>query len=316
MRIVVTGGASFIGSHLVEKLVGLGNEVVVVDDFSSGTMENLHKVEDKILILKRNLHLYEQAVESVIGADLVYHLAAVHGGREFIHFHELECADNFTINHNVLKASRECEVDKIIFTSSACVYPEAYQQKANYRPLREDDVDFSGPLHADKIYGWSKMMCELELQAMHRLHGYKSATARFFTAYGPREGNTHALIALTERALRREDPYVIWGTGEQGRDWIYVDDIVHGLVELQRVSDGSAYNFGSGEMTTINDAVEDIFELTGFHPTQVEYDLSKPTGPYSRIGDITKAQRELSWTPKVGLREGLETTIDHLKGIN
>lgn len=312
MKIVVTGGASFIGSHLVEELVKLEQEVIVVDNFSSGTRENLQKVED-IIILERDLHWYDQAVESINGADLVYHLAAVHGGREFIHFHELECADNFAINHNVLKASRECDVDKIIFTSSACVYPEIYQQETSYKPLKEDDVNFHSYLQADKLYGWSKLMCELELQTMYRLYGYKSATARFFTAYGPREENTHALIALTERALRREDPYVIWGTGEQGRDWIYVDDLVQGLIKLQRVSDGSAYNFGSGKMITINDAVDAIFEMVGFYPAKVKQDLSKPVGPHSRVGDITKAQKDLGWTPKVELREGLKITIEYLR---
>jgi len=312
MRIVVTGGASFIGSHLVEELVKLEHEVIVVDNFSSGTRKNLQKVEDA-LILERDLHWYDQAVESIKGADLVYHLAAVHGGREFIHFHELECADNFAINHNVLKASRECNVDKVIFTSSACVYPETYQLETDYRPLKEDDVDFYGCMQADKLYGWSKLMCELELQTMHRLYGYKSATARFFTAYGPREDNTHALIALTERALRKEDPYVMWGTGEQGRDWIYVDDLVQGLIKLQQVGDGSAYNFGSGKMITINDAVEVIFEMTKFYPKEVKHDLSKPTGPHSRVGDITKAQKELGWTPKVGLHEGLKNTIEYLR---
>lgn len=312
MKIVVTGGASFIGSHLVEELVKLKHEVIVVDDFSSGTRENLQNADD-IVVLERDLHWYDQAVESIDGADLVYHLAAVHGGREFIHFHELECADNFAINHNVLKASRECNVDKIIFTSSACVYPETYQREIGYRPLKEDDVDFHGRLQADKLYGWSKLMCELELQAMHRLYGYKSATARFFTAYGPREDNTHALIALTERALRREDPYVIWGTGKQGRDWIYVDDLVRGLIKLQRVNDGSAYNFGSGKMVTIDDAVEVIFEMTEFYPSEVKHDLSKPTGPHSRVGDISKAWRELGWTPKTELHEGLKNTIEYLR---
>jgi UDP-glucose 4-epimerase len=307
MKVLVTGGASFIGSHLVEKLVEMGREVIVVDNFSTGRIENLSNLP--VMIYNMDLTDYEIALKMTKDVDIVYHLAAVHGGREFIHFHEADTGDDFVINHNVLKACAKNGVKKIIFTSSACVYEESLQSQESYRPLKETDIDFSKPLKADKLYGWSKLLFEMELDVFSRTYGIDYAIARFFTAYGPRENNTHAIMALLNRAIHKNDPYVIWGDGTQGRDFIFVDDLVRGLISLEGVSK-EAVNFGYGKIITINEAVEAIFELTGFRPEKIEYDKSKPTGPHSRVADISKAKSLLDWEPKVSLKEGLRKSYE------
>lgn len=307
MNILVTGGASFIGSHLVERLVEENKgTITVVDNFSTGSIHNLHNVRDKITVKELDLFQFNNALEITKNIDLVYHLAAVHGGREYIHYHEPETADNFVINHNLLKACLKNDVNKLIFTSSACVYPENLQNK-NYVHIKEDDITLSGLLQADKLYGWSKLIFEMELKVFHETYGLKSAIARFFTAYGPRENATHAIIALLDRALKREDPYLIWGDGTQGRDFIYVDDLVDGLIKLDKINDASPINLGYGTLITINEVVNTLFDFLGFYP-KIKYDLSKPVGPYRRVADITKARKTLNWAPKISLKEGLKST--------
>jgi len=309
MYILVTGGASFIGSHLVERLVSMGHTVRVADNFSTGKRENLKNVIGKVEIIQIDLMKYENAELVTQDVDLVYHLAAVHGGREFIAFREPETADNFIINLNVLKACIRNHVKKIIFTSSACAYPEEFQRQNHYIPLKEDMVNLKGLVQADLLYGWSKLIFEMILKVYHDAYGIDVSIARFFTAYGPRELNTHAVIALLERAVRKEDPYTVWGDGTQGRDFIFVDDLVDGLIGLQKVGDCTTINFGYGRIITIEETMREIFKVTGFMPKTVYYDTTKPTGPHSRVADISRAYELLGWKPQVTLHEGLIKTL-------
>lgn len=314
MNILVTGGASFIGSHLVESLTKKydtkNHKIFVVDNLSTGRMQNLKNVMDKITFFKKDLINYKNALSVTKNIDLIYHLAAVHGGREYIHFHEPETADNFAINHNIIKSAWKNDVSKIIFTSSACVYPEKFQS-VNFKPLEENDIRLSGELQADKLYGWGKIICEIELKVFYENYGLKSAIARFFTAYGPRENTTHAIIALLTRAMNKENPFLVWGDGTQGRDFIYVSDLVDGLMRIDKIDNALPINFGYGRLITIDEVLEKIFELTKFHPT-VKYDKEKPVGPYRRVASISRAKELLGWSPKVSLEEGLKKTYEYL----
>lgn len=314
MNILVTGGASFIGSHLVESLVKKydtrDHKILVVDNLSTGRKENLKNVMNKVIFIKKDLTNYKDTLSVTKSINLIYHLAAVHGGREYIHYHEPDTADNLAINHNLIKSAWKNNVQKIIFTSSACIYPERLQSK-DFKPLKENDIDLSKELQADKLYGWGKLMCEMELKVFYEAYGLKSAIARFFTAYGPRENTTHAIIALLTRAINKENPFLVWGDGTQGRDFIYVSDLISGLLKLDNIDNASPINFGYGKLITIDETVEKIFELTNFYPT-VKYDTQKPVGPYRRVADISKAKELLNWAPKVSLEEGLKKTYEYL----
>ena len=315
--VLVTGGASFIGSHLVEKLVDLGAKVTVVDNLSSGKLENLKEVWDKINFVKADLEYIKlkDLIELFKGHEVVFHLAAVHGGRGYINTHPADVCSNFAIDHHVFEASYLGDVERVIFASSACVYPPKLQsQVGSDYLLKEEDTDpfkLDDYLSADVEYGWAKLMGEVQLIAFIKQYGMKGCSVRFVTAYGPRENETHAIIALIYKAFERMDPYVIWGTGEQERDFTYVEDIVRGtLLAGEKVIDGTPINLGTGEKYKLRDVAEKIFEIMRWRPRKIIFDTSKPVGVLSRGLDISRAKQLLGWEPIFSLEEGLKRTID------
>ena len=175
--------------------------------------------------------------------------------------------------------------------------------------LAEPDAFRDGWANCDRAYGWAKFSGEMILQAYYQQYGLAGSACRYVTAYGPWENDTHAIIALIRRAVERRDPYVVWGSGRQDRDFTYVDDIVDGsLLVASRVSDGSAINLGTAVRYPIATVVDLIFELVGWRPREILFDTTKPEGVRSRALDNTVA-RGLGWTPRVALREGLRRTI-------
>lgn len=312
--ILVTGGASFIGSHLVDKLYSLGAEITVVDNLSSGRLENLQNSPSIKFV---NLDLEDASLEEIErvfkGNEVVFHLAANHGGRGYIDTHPADICSNFAIDHHVYEAACTSGVERVIFASSACVYPSSLQsdQKSDYLLCEADSDAFrlNEPLSADIEYGWAKLMGEVQLNAFIKQYGLKGCSLRFVTAYGERENETHAIIALIYKANERMDPFLIWGNGEQSRDFTYVSDIVNGTVlAAERIGDGTAINLGTGRRFRLIEAAQMILEITGFHP-KVSFDTSKPTGVVSRALDIDRAHYLLGWRPEVSLRDGLERTI-------
>ena len=176
-NVLVTGGASFIGSHLVERLVAEGARVRVVDDLSSGRLENLAACVDKIQFVQGDLRLPDTAAAAARDMDAIFHLAAAHGGRGYIDTHPVECCGNLVLDGAVLAAAHQARVDRVAIASSACVYPTVLQAPPNggrFVFLQEDmaDTRHPGRSQADGEYGWAKLMGEMHLQAYHRQHGF------------------------------------------------------------------------------------------------------------------------------------------------
>jgi len=314
----VTGGASFIGSHLVEKLAELGAKVTVADDLSSGTLANLSQTEESIVFRKGDLKDRNFAESVVDGTDVVFHLAARHGGRGYIASHPADCASNMAIDSTVIDASWKRGVERVCFASSACVYPKSLQsqKKKHLQPprvlLHEEDADpfIEGKAYADEEYGWAKLMGEMTLRAYHRQHGLCGVSCRIFTSYGPRENETHAIIALIAKAFIQMDPYEVWGSGNQDRNFTYVDDTVEGLIRAsEKIDDATPINIGTSDHITIKDAIKLIFQLVRFEPKSIRYDTTKPEGVFSRAADLTRCKELLGWVPKKSFTEGLEKTI-------
>lgn len=309
--VLVTGGASFIGSHLVEELVDRGARIRVADDLSSGTRGNLAAVEDEIELLKGNLKHWEFADRATDGIDRLFHLAADHGGRGYIANYPANCATNMALDNIVFETAVQNGVEKITFASSACTYPTDIQQER--QRLREDMVSFEerGGAYADESYGWAKLMGELSLQSFHEQYGVDASSVRIFTAYGPRENETHAIIALVAKASARQDPFRIWGDGEQTRNFTYVDDIVSALVLAnEKVSDATPVNAGIPEYISINQVAETIFEYMDWEPDEIDHLTDKPVGVRHRAADTSRAENLLGWEPEYSLEEGLAKTID------
>jgi len=318
-NVLVTGGASFIGSHLVDKLVSLGANVSVVDDLSSGSLENLSMVRNRFKFIKKDLEYIKKDEMKDIFSDqnIVFHLAAVHGGRGYIQTHPADVCSNLSIDHHVFEAAAESggSMENLVFASTACVYPTDMQKAigTNYQ-LKENDSDprkLESYMSADIEYGWGKLMSEIQLNAFINQYGMKGCPVRFVTAYGPRENESHAIIALIYKAIRMTDPYVIWGDGQQERDFTYVEDIVHGtILASERVFDGNPINLGTGQKHKLIDVAETIFSLVNWKPTRVKFEPSMPVGPLSRALDNTRARELLGWEPIFSLEEGLRKTIE------
>jgi len=155
-------------------------------------------------------------------------------------------------------------------------------------------------------------MGEMQLDVFHKEKNFNSSISRYLTVYGPGELDaSHAIAALAERALDREDPYVVWGSGEQERGFTFVDDIVEGSIRATEfITDATPVNLGWDKRYKIRDVANLILELSGYRPSKIFFDRTKPEGPFSRALDISRARSLLLWEPKVDLREGLERTIE------
>ena len=252
-RVLVTGGASFIGSHLVDALVQRGARVRVVDNLSSGDLDNLrdHLVAGEIDFHHEDLLDSRVAEAMTRKIDVVFHNAADHGGRGYIDLHQVNCSTNLILDGLVFRAAERAGVEKVVFASSGCVYPKDLQtDPEEILYLTEDLV--RPPYNADNLYGWAKLMAEMTLRAYHAEGRMKAASLRYFTAYGPRCPESHAVMAMIARAMTGQDPFEIWGTGEQIRNWTHVSDIVEGTIRAaERIDDGTAINLGTMERTKV-----------------------------------------------------------------
>ncbi len=310
-KVLVTGGASFIGSNLVNALLDRGAHVRVVDDMSSGRLSNISGLieQKRVELLKGDLRVQGVAERAAAGMSVVFHLAADHGGRGYVDLHQAACSVNLMLDGLVFQACKNAKVEKVVYASSGCVYPNHIQTNpSELLYLTEDMV--GPPYDADHMYGWAKLMAEMTLRAYHKDWGMKSASCRYFTVYGPRGVENHAVIAMIARAFVKQDPFAVWGTGEQIRNWTYVDDIVAGtILAAEKIDDGTAVNLGTMERIKVIDAVHEILRIFKHNP-KIELQPNMPTGPLNRVADNSLAKKLMGWEPKTMFKDGLRKTID------
>lgn len=310
-RTLVTGGASFIGSHLVDALVERGAAVRVVDNLSSGRLENLsgHIASGAVEFREGNLLEQDVARAAVEGIETVFHLAADHGGRGYLELHQAACATNLALDTNLFMACRDAGVEKVVFASSGCVYPTFMQADPRERVYLTEDM-VGPPFDADNLYGWAKLMGEMTLQAFVKDYGLKGASCRYFTVYGERGKEDHAVMAMIARAFLKKNPFEVWGDGEQIRNWTYVSDIVQGtILAAEKIDDGTAVNLGTTERTRVIDAARAVLAYSG-HDAEIVLRRDMPTGPLNRVAANDLAKELLGWEPTVSFAEGLRRTMD------
>lgn len=313
MKVVVTGGAGFIGSHIVESLVHLGHEVTVFDNFYTGRKENLTAVKNDIRIIEGDIMDVDSLNKAFKGADIVSHQAAqleIFRSTDEPLF-DLELNTIGTLN--VLKAAKESGVSKIVNASSACIYGQV-------DGVTSED-HYPRPNWA---YGVSKLAAEKYCDIYSDYHQLPVVNLRYGITYGEREWYRRVLTIMCKRVINSLEP-VVFGDGSQVRDFIYVKDLVefHNMVIKNEKANGRAYNVGTGVGTSIKELALKVVEASGkniqvvFENTE-EGEFSKLVPDKKRntaelkvmLLDIVKAKRELGWEPKTALVDGLRNEIN------
>ena len=209
----------------------------------------------------------------------------------------------------VFREALRAGVEKVVFASSGCVYPNGLQADPDEEVFLNEDL-VRPPYDADNMYGWAKLRGELSLRSYWQEYGMRSASCRYFTVYGPRGLESHAILAMIARAFVKQSPFEIWGDGSQVRNWTYIDDIVSGtLLAAERIDDGGAVNIGTMERVRVIDAAREVLSYAG-HGAEIERLRHMPTGPVNRVADNSRARDLMGWSPQTPFREGLHKTMD------
>lgn len=313
-RILVTGGAGMIGSNLVKRLVSLGQRVSVVDNLWRGKREYLLDEDNNPVIdVQKDFHELDLALPGVIdpileGIDYVVHLADIVAGVDYVFRHQGSVfRQNLLINSNTIASSRTKPLKGFVYAGTACSYPADRQTGVDAPPLREADQYPAAP---ESAYGWSKLMGEYEAFLMQEETGIPVSVLSLHNVYGTPcdfdEGRSQVIPSLARKAARYpKEPFVVWGSGEQGRAFVHVDDIVDALILAMECGLGKGtIQIGPDVCTTIRDIASTLVDISGKN-IDIIYDTTKPEGDRGRCADYTKARDVLGWEPQVPLRQGL-----------
>jgi UDP-glucose 4-epimerase len=311
-RVLVTGGAGFIGSFLTEELLDRDADVIVADNFSRGDFEKIAHLEDEIEIRPVDLTTHKGCIEATENVDHVFHLAASVGG---IHYIQRENVHGLTpsvlMNQHMLEAARINDVDRFMFASSACIYRQQHDDLNRY------SEDQAIPANPHSTYGWAKVLGEVACDAYHTDTDIDTGAVRIFNCYGPRESldpdRSHVIPSLCRKAIEAEDgdSIELFGDGTQERGFIFVTNLAEGIIRaMEKKTDGEPINLGNGdEVVSINELAKKIIDISG-KDLEIEHDLSKPTGTDKYAIDDTKMKDELDWKPSVSLEEGLREVYE------
>lgn len=302
-KVLVTGGAGFIGSALVKKLIDLGAEVTVIDDLFTGRLSNLDGVHGKYTFIETSIEIPHIVSRLVLDSQIVFHLAA----RNIIVSTKSPMEDyktNIEGTLNILMASRNSKIEKLVYTSSASVYGNP-----RYLPINEDDsINLLTP------YAVSKYTGEGYCSAFNESYSVPVTVLRLSNVYGPGQSPSNAYCGVVSKFLRSAragEPLEIHGDGQSTRDFTYIDDVVDAIIAagLMHNVDGEVLNVATGIETSINQLAVGVLGLYGkFKVSHI--DRRDIDNIRRRVLNIEKIRRRLHWTPRITLGRGLETTKD------
>jgi UDP-glucose 4-epimerase len=304
-KIVVTGGAGFIGSHIVEYWYSQGAEVHVIDNLRSGFLTNIEMFPG-IVFYKGSITDRNLVFKVMNGTDYVHHLAAFISVPESIERPD-ECYDiNINGLINVLDASKEFGVKKVIFSSSAAVYGANPESPKRITTIAEPKTP----------YGLTKLEGEEHLKSFYQLHNLGTVSLRYFNVFGPRQDPKSqyaaAIPIFIYRALKNE-PIIIYGDGSQTRDFIFVKDVVEAnIVAATQPNVNGVFNIGSGVAISIKDIAKIIIKETG-SKSEIVYEDERPGDIKHSLASISETEQALNFSPKYEIKTGLKKTIEYFQ---
>jgi UDP-glucose 4-epimerase len=304
-KLLVIGGAGFIGSHIVDHLIGGGAaEITVLDNFVRGKRSNLAEALDtgRVEVVEGSITDADLLRRLMDGKDGAFHLAAL-WLYECVHEPRQALEHNVVGTYNVIEAAHDAGLPRLVYSSSASVYGNAREI-----PIIEDH-----PLDNTTMYGATKIAGEQFLRAFHERHGLDYVALRYMNAYGPRMDDKGAyvnvIVKMLDRIARGERP-TVHGDGSQAYDFIHVADIARAnLLAMESGATDAAYNVATGVRTTISELVDELLLITG-SDLEPEYLLDEPMFVTERVGSTAAAAADLGFTASIGWREGLRTVVD------
>jgi len=299
MKILITGGAGFIGSNLVKSLLGGDHEIVVLDNLSTGEFDNIKEFIEEIEFLEEDIRNYS-GIEAIFeGVDAVVHLAAQSDVNTSVQFPKYDADVNINGTLNVLLACREYKVKKLVFTSSAAVYGDPRKV-----PIRE-----STPLRPISPYGISKMVAERYIEFFSRNYGINAIIFRIFNVYG--KGSRGVVWDFIKRIVGDKE-ITIYGDGNQTRDFIYIEDVVEALKLAIKSDVSGTFNLASGEETSINQIIS-ILRDKMEKEVRIKHKKARKGDIRYSLADISKLKEELNFSPRYSLEEGIEYLLRELE---
>ena len=306
MRVLVTGGGGFIGSNVVRALLARGDEVRVLDNFSTGSRANLAGLEEQVELVEGDLRSYERVHTAVRGVEVVLHQGALPSVPRSVQDPLTTTAVNVEGTLNVLLAARDEGIRRIVNASSSSVY-------GNGGSLPRAEMQLPDPISP---YAVAKLAAERFCTSFSRVYGMEIVSLRYFNVFGPRQDPTSQYAAVVPRFIRAVatgEPVTIYGDGEQSRDFTYVDNVVAANLLAADVPGvaGEIVNVATGGSTTVNELAETIGRLLG-RPVHKAYEPEREADVRASWADLAEAERLLGYRPQITLEEGLRRTADFL----
>ena len=311
--VLVTGGAGMIGSNLVKCLVQAGAHVKVADNLWRGRREYLETESTPVIDMERQFLELDLSIPGALDPHLqdveyVIHLADIVAGINYVFDNQgFVFRQNLLIDSNVIESCRKHKPAGFLYAGTACSFPAEKQFGVDAAPLTEED---QFPANPESAYGWSKLMGEYQSFLMEKELDVPVSVLSFHNVYGPpcdfSESTSQVIPSLIRKAIDFPDhPFIVWGTGQQGRAFVHVDDIVNAIMAALTQGWGhGVIQIGPDTCTSIRSLAESIVDISG-KDIEIQFDSTKPEGDRGRCADFSKARRILGWTPKKPIRAGL-----------
>lgn len=336
---LVSGGCGFVGRNMVKRLLKTTEDkIFVVDDLSIGRHPDewledmpvkkykdleIFGADERLLFWKGDFrdflfnlrqnpnHIQETYDLQFDNFHDVYHFAAIVGGRMKIDGDPMMVGLDLSIDSEFFYWITRHKPKRVLYPSSSAAYPTSLQNVKGALALKESDIDFNKNLGTpDMTYGWTKLTGEFLARIAAKHYGISIVCIRPFSGYGEDQETSYPVPAIALRAAKKENPFEVWGSGKQGRDFVHIDDILDLIaILMDKVSDGSAYNIGSGKLTSFLELIEVFTSFAGYNP-EIKPLLDKPVGVQSRYGDPSLVKEKFGWTPKISLEQGMRRVYD------
>lgn len=323
MRSLVTGGAGFVGRHIIKRLLERGDDILCVDSIAPQT-GGINPMQGWPLFEPRDFKGFKFVQQDCRTwfdqhpseyFDQIFHLAALVGGREVIENDPLAVAEDLSIDSMFWRWAKKSRPMWIGCFSSSAAYPIRLQTPEYYRLLKEDDIDFKNDIGLpDLTYGWAKLTCEYLAKIAFEKHGFRSTIFRPFSGYGEDQDMAYPFPSIVKRVIDNRNQKVlnVWGSGRQMRDFIHIDDCVTLiLLAAEKINDASAINISTGIYTSFIDLVGEIAKVLGIS-LDVRGLSNKPEGVFARAGDVA-LQESIGFQPSITLSQGIEKCVEYLK---